>query len=152
MEKDKLDSLIEEKRREVAELRGFFKNPNTLKLRLQEAEMELNNFELAASLRPSGNRIERKRLKSPQNKGKPTGAISAPWRKLLKRMYADGNPYRDDKWIIAAAKKSGIQAMPDGVMHRIYHKYLEPLKFVEYKEGEGVRVSPIAIERFGFDK
>jgi hypothetical protein len=165
---DKLNELIEEKKREVAVLKRYAANPNLVESDLGKATAALEAFETAASLWPLPNGAappaapsgatcndasdETDRESNRKRGGKPKGAISAEWKSLLGRMYADGNPYRADDWVLVAAKKAKIISDPKSIKDRLYRKYVGELKFLEYQEGHGLRVTPMAVARFKFDK
>src|SRR5579872_5504810 len=141
---DELDKRIEAKRWQVSALKRYAADPAAIRADLVAAEAALQAFELAAQLRPAVNGGASHETKDePQKKrgGKPAGAISQPWRNLLQRMYTEGNPYRSEEWILAAAKKVKIGAKPRGIIDRLSRKYVSKLDFLEYEEGQGYRVT-----------
>lgn len=151
---DQLDKLIAEKRRHVERLKLYASNPQYAQRDLVTATAELEAFETAASLRPLTNGAAAHETESEPKKkrgGKPAGAISEPWRNLLRRMYADGNPYRPEDWILVAAKKAKINADDRSVLDRLSRKYVNDLGFLEYEKGHGFRVTNTAVERFKLD-
>jgi hypothetical protein len=157
---DQLEKIIEEKKAFVDVMRRLVQNPSLIRSTFEKASAELEALQLAASLRPLPGQPERSSSEEkPPNRpnplkrgGKLPGTISGQWRDLLRRMYADGNPYRTNEWILAAAVKAKIDAkQPKSIIDRLSRKYVTALKFLEYEEGQGFRVTQLAVDRFKFD-
>lgn len=143
---DRLDSLIEKKRREVEDLRR----------KLQFGEVELHTLEQAAKARPlKGGRTTAPTAASNLNDkkdrtyaGKPKGAISKVWRDVLRRMFSNGNPFRDFDAIFGIVGKAGIDAIDKSVRDRLT-KYVAD--GILDQTDEGYRVSRDSIDRFGLN-
>jgi hypothetical protein len=147
---DRLDTEIVEKLREVASLRK----------QLEALELEVKVLKRAAQLRPSGGASdgfivngldgENRRpadVKTDVRKfGRQPGAISMPWRGVLKDIYDSGNHGVNLAGLVLLANRRGIELLERSAKETT-KRYVENGFLDETRSGEFV-VTEAAISRF----
>jgi hypothetical protein len=150
---DKLDTIIRQKRRQLATLKKSMDDAVTL---FKAAQLELSALERAADLRPAMSAretrasiadkplhvaafVERKRG------GRKEGALSKKWRSLVSQWVQDGNVSLTEAMIYRMAK-SAMGLAQSSVKQRI-RRFVEQ-GFLETDDEGAYRVSALAINRF----
>lgn len=132
---DKLDKLIQDKAREVSEVRGQIQD---LQRSLEIMEAQLAALEAAASLRPS--------VAQEIKRGRQPGAISKEWRNVLHRVFFLGPMNYQE--IRDQAEAEGVHADISNVRERV-RNFVKSGLLVGDAEA-GFSVSDEAVERFHF--
>lgn len=132
---DKLDRMIQDKAREVSEVRSQIQG---LQRSLEIMEAQLAGLEAAAELRPS--------VAQEIKKGRQPGAISREWRGVLNRVWMLGPlTYQG---IRDAAASEGLNVDISNVRERV--RTFVKSSLLEGDPEGGFSVTNEAAERFGF--
>ncbi len=142
---DKLEKIIADKKREAKLVQKFMHNPASLKTHYEALEAEIKVLELADTLRPVG-------AASGIKQGKPQGAISKKWRRVMRAIYAEGNGYTNLSDIVGHARVVGKFRTSEVTAAYRWGQFVEA-GLAEQKEGEkAFRVTKHAVEKFKLGK
>jgi len=135
---DKLESVIAEKREQIADLEASIA---AFQRQKEVAEAELRALELASEMRPKpGVRL------TIGKKGRQPGAISHKWRDTLRDAY--GRTPLSYSELVEIARRNGIDADISGVRDRV--RFFIESGFMDGTAEDGFAVTTDAAERFGF--
>ena len=155
---DKLDTIINQKRRELAALK---KVADDAIQRFHDSQLELSALERADALRPmpvvreiTASVLElslsanTKAADDKKRGGRKPGSISHNWRLVLANWICDGNELRTDKEICTRANPIvdlAITSVRQRIRSFCDQEYLEQI-------GERYRVTDLAIKKFGLSE